>query len=87
MNRNHSSRWGYPLALICCIVALGLLFLSPVFAGAPYPDRPIKMIVPWAAGGDTDAICRVIANSMEKHLGKARGHRQHHGRLGDGRSP
>jgi tripartite-type tricarboxylate transporter receptor subunit TctC len=28
------------------------------------------MIVPWAAGGDTDAICRVIASSMEKHLGK-----------------
>jgi tripartite-type tricarboxylate transporter receptor subunit TctC len=28
------------------------------------------MIVPWAAGGDTDAIFRVIANSMEKYLGK-----------------
>jgi len=28
------------------------------------------MIVPLAAGGDTDAICRVIANNMEKHLGK-----------------
>jgi len=28
------------------------------------------MIVPWAAGGDTDAIHRVIANSMEKQLGK-----------------
>jgi len=28
------------------------------------------MIVPWAAGGDTDAIFRVIANSMERHLGK-----------------
>ena len=28
------------------------------------------MIVPWAAGGNTDAICRVIASSMEKQLGK-----------------
>jgi tripartite-type tricarboxylate transporter receptor subunit TctC len=28
------------------------------------------MIVPWAAGGDTDAIFRVIANSMEKNLGQ-----------------
>ena len=69
MGRNHSLRWGYPLAFLC-LFALGLFCLSPVSAGAAYPERPIKMIVPWAAGGDTDAICRVIANSMEKHLGK-----------------
>ena len=56
--------------LICCFATAGLLALSLNSAGAAYPDRPIKMIVPWAAGGDTDAICRVIANSMEKHLGK-----------------
>ena len=70
MSRNYSLRWVHPLGLICFIAALGLLSLGPTSAGAAYPDRPIKMIVPWAAGGDTDAICRVIANSMEKHLGK-----------------
>ena len=56
--------------LICFFATAGLLALSLNSAGAAYPDRPIKMIVPWAAGGDTDAICRVIASSMEKHLGK-----------------
>ena len=56
--------------LICLVAASGLLTLGLSSAGAAYPDRPIKMIVPWAAGGDTDAICRVIASSMEKHLGK-----------------
>ncbi len=56
--------------LICLVAATGLLALGLSSAGAAYPDRPIKMIVPWAAGGDTDAICRVIASSMEKHLGK-----------------
>ena len=59
----------YFLALIC-LVTLGLLALGLTPAQAAYPDRPIKMIVPWAAGGDTDAICRVIASNMEKHLGK-----------------
>jgi len=59
----------YFLALIF-LVTLGLLALGLVPAQAAYPDRPIKMIVPWAAGGDTDAICRVIASNMEKHLGK-----------------
>ncbi len=56
--------------LISLVAATGLLALGSNSAGAAYPDRPIKMIVPWAAGGDTDAICRVIASSMEKHLGK-----------------
>lgn len=58
------------LKFISLIAAIALLALSPATAGAAYPDRPIKMIVPWAAGGDTDAIHRVIANSMEKQLGK-----------------
>lgn len=56
--------------IICLFAATGHLALGSTSAGAAYPDRPIKMIVPWAAGGDTDAICRVIASSMEKHLGK-----------------
>jgi tripartite-type tricarboxylate transporter receptor subunit TctC len=51
--------------------ALALLALCPGLAGAAYPDRPIKMIVPWAAGGDTDAILRVWANALEKQLGQA----------------
>ena len=58
------------LTFISLIAAMALLALGPATAGAAYPDRPIKMIVPWAAGGDTDAIHRVIANSMEKQLGK-----------------
>jgi tripartite-type tricarboxylate transporter receptor subunit TctC len=49
----------------------GALVLLPGAALAAYPDKPVKMIVPWAAGGDTDAILRVVANAMEKHLGQA----------------
>jgi tripartite-type tricarboxylate transporter receptor subunit TctC len=59
----------YLLALFF-LVTVPLLTIGLTQAGAAYPDRPIKMIVPWAAGGDTDAICRVIAASMEKNLGK-----------------
>ena len=35
-----------------------------------YPDRPIKMIVPWAAGGDTDVIYRAFAPLLQKYLGQ-----------------
>jgi tripartite-type tricarboxylate transporter receptor subunit TctC len=49
-------------ALLCA--SLG----SP--AGAQYPDRAIKMIVPWAAGGDTDNIFRPLAPLLQKHIGQ-----------------
>ena len=69
LRNGPSCRLGF-LTIICLVATMGLLAMGMASAGAAYPDRPIKMIVPWAAGGDTDAIFRVIANSMEKHLGK-----------------
>lgn len=38
-------------------------------AVAAYPERPITMIVPWGAGGGTDATARMIASLLEKELG------------------
>jgi tripartite-type tricarboxylate transporter receptor subunit TctC len=40
------------------------------FAHAAYPERPITMIVPWGAGGGTDATARIIASLLEKELGR-----------------
>ena len=47
-------------------------FVSAVslHAAAAYPDRPIKLIVPWAAGGDTDVIYRAFQPFLQKHLGQ-----------------
>ncbi|MEK7361094.1 MAG: tripartite tricarboxylate transporter substrate binding protein, partial [Pseudomonadota bacterium] len=47
----------------------GLALCAVAGAHAAYPDRPIKMIVPWAAGGDTDNIFRPFAPAMQKALG------------------
>lgn len=40
---------------------------APAFA---WPERPITMIVPWAAGGGTDAVARTIAAGLEQELGQ-----------------
>ncbi len=34
-----------------------------------YPKKPINVIVPWGAGGDSDLTTRVWADAMEKELG------------------
>src|SRR5918992_2391784 len=52
--------------LIAGIVAA----LLPLVALSAYPERPIKMIVPWAAGGDTDNIFRPFGQGLQKHLGQ-----------------
>ena len=49
---------------------LGLtLAVGAGLAHAAYPERPITMIVPWGAGGGTDATARMIATLLEKELG------------------
>jgi tripartite-type tricarboxylate transporter receptor subunit TctC len=39
-------------------------------AAAGYPERPITLIVPWAAGGGTDATARIIGSLLEKEIGQ-----------------
>jgi tripartite-type tricarboxylate transporter receptor subunit TctC len=42
----------------------------PALAQAqPYPSRPIRLICPWPAGGSTDAVMRVLAESAARTLG------------------
>src|SRR4029079_190266 len=48
-------------------VALAALVVSGV-AAAAFPERPITLIVPWAAGGGTDATARIIRTLLEKEL-------------------
>jgi tripartite-type tricarboxylate transporter receptor subunit TctC len=35
-----------------------------------YPDRPLRLIVPYAAGGGTDVVARLVAKRVEKELGQ-----------------
>lgn len=39
-------------------------------AMAQYPERPIELIIPWSAGGGTDATGRIIATMLEEKLGQ-----------------
>src|SRR5258705_8568130 len=45
-----------------------LLVAAATTAHAQYPQRPIQLIVPWGAGGGTDATARIIGALLEKDL-------------------
>ncbi|MCQ0987202.1 tripartite tricarboxylate transporter substrate binding protein [Jiella marina] len=49
--------------------AASLAVTGVASAQEDYPSRPIQMIVPWGAGGGTDAVGRIIASILQEELG------------------
>src|SRR5690242_20829176 len=59
------------LASTAAVSAAAGLGLKPALAQAAWkPSRPVTMVVPWAAGGGTDATARIIGAIMEKEIGQ-----------------
>jgi len=56
----------FPRLLAAFLALLTLGVAAPAFA--QYPNRPITLIVPWGAGGGTDATARILASVMEKEI-------------------
>ena len=55
--------------------AAGFAAAAPIMSpslsfGQAYPNRPIRVIVPFAAGGPSDIIARIVAQAMESRLGQ-----------------
>src|SRR5207247_8158324 len=60
------------MALMCRLIAGSLLALSlhSSPAAAQYPNKPITVIVPFAAGGPTDVVTRLVGDHMSRTLGQ-----------------
>ncbi|HSH89691.1 MAG TPA: tripartite tricarboxylate transporter substrate binding protein [Ramlibacter sp.] len=56
--------------IAAALSAVALAAASFPAAAQNYPSRPITLIVPWGAGGGTDATARIIGTLMEKDLGQ-----------------
>ena len=48
-----------------------LLAMQPLAAlASDYPNKPIRIVVPYAAGGSTDTLARIVAERLGKQLGQ-----------------
>jgi tripartite-type tricarboxylate transporter receptor subunit TctC len=54
---------------VCAVIALGTA-TAPA-ATAPYPDKPIRFVVPFPAGGATDLMARSLATKLAEQMGQA----------------
>lgn len=55
--------------LLATLAAAAMTFAAGAVQAA-WPERPITLIVPWGAGGGTDATARIIGSLLEKELGQ-----------------
>jgi tripartite-type tricarboxylate transporter receptor subunit TctC len=52
------------MARLLRAVLLTLLFAAPAHAQANYPQKPVRVIVPFPAGGSNDALCRIVGEKL-----------------------
>lgn len=65
MTHTPSSR----LTRRAALAAISLLAVGAAFA-QPYPSKPIRIVVPYAAGGSTDQLARAVQQPMSEFLGQ-----------------
>jgi tripartite-type tricarboxylate transporter receptor subunit TctC len=58
------------LNALCIALLAGAPLLAPAGAAEPYPNRPIKLIIPYPPGGGTDIVGRVLAQKLHESLGQ-----------------
>ncbi|MEI7428000.1 MAG: tripartite tricarboxylate transporter substrate binding protein [Betaproteobacteria bacterium] len=56
---------------IMLIVAAGLFLMNSTMSLAAYPDRPVKVVIPFAAGGGADIVGRLVFQKLSTRLGQS----------------
>lgn len=55
---------------LACLLAVTLSLTARALAADPFPSKPVKILVPYAAGGAVDVLARTLAQSLSKSWGQ-----------------
>ena len=69
--------YGFPPARVrqhrcgCIVSGFAMLVMASAALSQPYPTRPIRLVVPFAAGGTADVVARAVTNEVGAQFGQA----------------
>ena len=61
---------GFALVSCCALQAAACLWTPLAAAAEGYPDRPVRLIIPYSAGGATDVVTRIWAQKLPELIGQ-----------------
>ena len=59
-----------PVAGLLCAAAIALTAFCPLSVAQQYPNRAIRLVVPFAPGGSTDTLARIVGQRLAERLGQ-----------------
>ena len=64
--RRDIGRW-----IVAIVLSIWMSFTPSLFAAENYPSKPIRLVIPFAAGSATDAAGRVLAQALSQRVGQS----------------
>ena len=59
-----------PIRRLLCLATAAALLPLPAFAQGGYPEKPVRLVVPYPPGGGTDVIARIVQGKLQAQLGQ-----------------